>query len=145
MPDTRTQTETQSLRQTCPQSVHFPDVLERLKLRKQRARRARRPWVHGSDTEMFSRWRLQTLSTVPSVHPAFVTPAPRPAVSDISNISHVISYDLPSDMDDYVHHIGRTGHAENTGVSTAFFDRGSKDVVRDLLEFLREANQEISA
>lgn len=62
---------------------------------------------------------------------------------DIPNVTHVINYDLPTDIDDYVHRIGRTGRAGNTGISTAFFNRGNKNIVRDLLELLKEANQEI--
>ncbi|KAG4302773.1 hypothetical protein PCK1_000933 [Pneumocystis canis] len=62
---------------------------------------------------------------------------------DIPNVTHVINYDLPTDIDDYVHRIGRTGRAGNTGISTAFFNRGNKSIVRDLLELLKEANQEI--
>ncbi|KAF7730420.1 DEAD-box ATP-dependent RNA helicase [Apophysomyces ossiformis] len=62
---------------------------------------------------------------------------------DIANVSHVISYDLPGDIDDYVHRIGRTGRAGNTGLATAFFNRGNKNVVNDLIDILKEANQEI--
>ena len=62
---------------------------------------------------------------------------------DIPNVKHVINYDLPTDIDDYVHRIGRTGRAGNTGISTAFFNRGNRGVVRDLLDLLKEANQEV--
>ncbi|KFY13019.1 hypothetical protein V492_03541 [Pseudogymnoascus sp. VKM F-4246] len=64
---------------------------------------------------------------------------------DIPNVTHVVNYDLPTDIDDYVHRIGRTGRAGNTGISTAFFNRGNRGVVRDLLELLKEANQEVPA
>ena len=64
---------------------------------------------------------------------------------DIPNVTHVVNYDLPSDIDDYVHRIGRTGRAGNTGISTAFFNRGNRAVVRDLLDLLKEANQEVPA
>ena len=30
---------------------------------------------------------------------------------DIPHVTHVINYDLPTDIDDYVHRIGRTGRA----------------------------------
>ncbi|KAJ3054461.1 DEAD-box ATP-dependent RNA helicase, partial [Rhizophlyctis rosea] len=40
---------------------------------------------------------------------------------DIPNVGHVINYDLPGDIDDYVHRIGRTGRAGNVGRATAFF------------------------
>ncbi|KAJ6787165.1 hypothetical protein PWT90_07922 [Aphanocladium album] len=52
---------------------------------------------------------------------------------DIPNVTHVINYDLPTDIDDYVHRIGRTGRAGNTGIATAFFNRGNRGVVRSLL------------
>ncbi|RAL60999.1 hypothetical protein DID88_010095 [Monilinia fructigena] len=64
---------------------------------------------------------------------------------DVPNVTHVVNYDLPTDIDDYVHRIGRTGRAGNTGISTAFFNRGNRGVVRDLIELLKEANQEIPA
>ncbi|KAH7166015.1 ATP-dependent RNA helicase ded1 [Dactylonectria macrodidyma] len=64
---------------------------------------------------------------------------------DIPNVTHVVNYDLPTDIDDYVHRIGRTGRAGNTGIATAFFNRGNRGVVRELLELLKEANQEIPA
>lgn len=36
---------------------------------------------------------------------------------DIPNVKHVINYDLPSDVDEYVHRIGRTGRVGNIGTS----------------------------
>ena len=60
-------------------------------------------------------------------------------------VKHVVNYDLPTDIDDYVHRIGRTGRAGNTGVATSFFNRGNRGVVRDLLELLKEAHQEVPA
>ncbi|CAL8577038.1 DEAD-box ATP-dependent RNA helicase [Xanthoria parietina] len=62
---------------------------------------------------------------------------------DIPNVTHVVNYDLPTDIDDYVHRIGRTGRAGNTGLSTAFFNRGNRGIVRDLMELLKEAHQEV--
>ena len=34
---------------------------------------------------------------------------------DVTNVSHVINYDVPQHPEDYVHRIGRTGRAESTG------------------------------
>ncbi|KAL8695503.1 MAG: hypothetical protein Q9218_000081 [Villophora microphyllina] len=62
---------------------------------------------------------------------------------DIPNVTHVVNYDLPTDIDDYVHRIGRTGRAGNTGLSTAFFNRGNRGIVRDMIDLLKEAHQEI--
>ncbi|EEB05760.1 ATP-dependent RNA helicase Sum3 [Schizosaccharomyces japonicus yFS275] len=61
---------------------------------------------------------------------------------DIPNVTHVINYDLPTDIDDYVHRIGRTGRAGNTGQAVAFFNRNNKGIAKELIELLQEANQE---
>ncbi|HAZ29941.1 TPA: hypothetical protein DCY43_04385 [candidate division WWE3 bacterium] len=42
---------------------------------------------------------------------------------DISNVSHVINYELPKTYDDYVHRIGRTGRADKTGVALTFVNQ----------------------
>ncbi|MDD3108469.1 MAG: DEAD/DEAH box helicase [Alistipes sp.] len=39
---------------------------------------------------------------------------------DINNLSHVINYSLPQDTESYVHRIGRTGRAGNTGTAITF-------------------------
>jgi ATP-dependent RNA helicase RhlE len=39
---------------------------------------------------------------------------------DISGISHVINYDVPSQVEDYVHRIGRTGRAAQSGDAYTF-------------------------
>ncbi|MGC7559074.1 ATP-dependent RNA helicase RhlB [Pasteurella sp. PK-2025] len=38
----------------------------------------------------------------------------------ISEVTHVFNYDLPDDREDYVHRIGRTGRAGESGVSISF-------------------------
>ena len=37
-------------------------------------------------------------------------------------VAHVVNYDLPKTIDEYVHRIGRTGRVGNTGKATSFFD-----------------------
>ncbi len=39
---------------------------------------------------------------------------------DVQNISHVINFDLPRNVEDYVHRIGRTGRAEAKGQAHSF-------------------------
>lgn len=39
---------------------------------------------------------------------------------DVSDITHVINYDLPRACEDYVHRIGRTGRAGKTGIAISF-------------------------
>lgn len=62
---------------------------------------------------------------------------------DIDNITHVINYDMPTDIDDYVHRIGRTGRAGKPGLATAFITEENINIVPKLLEKLQEAGQEI--
>ena len=47
---------------------------------------------------------------------------------DIAGVSHVINYDVPENAEDYVHRIGRTGRAMNTGNA---FTLVTEDDVRD--------------
>ncbi|XP_077137503.1 putative ATP-dependent RNA helicase DDX4 isoform X2 [Ranitomeya variabilis] len=65
---------------------------------------------------------------------------------DIENVLHVINFDIPSDIDEYVHRIGRTGRCGNTGKATSFFDSDGDDeklVGRDLVKVLTQAEQEV--
>ena len=41
---------------------------------------------------------------------------------DIQGVAHVINYDMPKEIDEYVHRIGRTGRVGNLGKATSFFD-----------------------
>jgi ATP-dependent RNA helicase DDX3X len=63
---------------------------------------------------------------------------------DIPNVTHVINYDLPGDIDEYVHRIGRTGRAGNVGVATSFFDPSKNmNIASSLADLLKETNQEV--
>ena len=62
---------------------------------------------------------------------------------DIDNVLHVINYDLPNDINDYVHRIGRTGRAGNTGIATALINDKNINILRELLTLLEETKQEI--
>jgi ATP-dependent RNA helicase DDX3X len=64
---------------------------------------------------------------------------------DIEEVQHVINYDLPKTIDSYVHRIGRTGRAGNTGVATSYFNDTSKGIARDLIKLLTESKQFIPA
>nr|CAJ15140.1 PL10a protein [Platynereis dumerilii] len=62
---------------------------------------------------------------------------------DIPNVKHVINFDLPSDIEEYVHRIGRTGRVGNLGLATSFFNDKNKNIVRDMVDLLIEAKQEV--
>ncbi len=51
---------------------------------------------------------------------------------DVSEISHVINYDMPDTVDAYTHRIGRTGRAEATGEAVTFAIQDDEPMVRDI-------------
>ncbi|XP_024960912.1 DEAD-box ATP-dependent RNA helicase 11-like [Cynara cardunculus var. scolymus] len=64
---------------------------------------------------------------------------------DIPHVSHVVNFDLPNDIDDYVHRIGRTGRAGKSGLATAFFNENNMSLAKGLAALIQEANQEVPA
>ncbi|KDP32384.1 hypothetical protein JCGZ_13309 [Jatropha curcas] len=62
---------------------------------------------------------------------------------DIPHVSHVVNFDLPKDIDDYVHRIGRTGRAGKSGLATAFFSDKNIPLAKALVELMKEVNQEV--
>lgn len=56
---------------------------------------------------------------------------------DIPHVTHVINFDLPTDVDDYVHRIGRTGRAGKKGLATAFFTDKDAGLAKGLAELLQ--------
>lgn len=83
---------------------------------------------------------------------------------DIGDITHVINYDFPRDIEEYVHvswrdvyfamisidwtafgmqRVGRTGRAGKTGTSISFFTRSDWSSAEELIKILEEADQEV--
>ncbi|XP_043583700.1 ATP-dependent RNA helicase vasa [Bombus pyrosoma] len=63
---------------------------------------------------------------------------------DIKNVAHVINYDLPKGIDEYVHRIGRTGRVGNRGRATSFFEPEDDAPLReDLIKILKQAEQPV--
>lgn len=63
---------------------------------------------------------------------------------DIKNVSHVINFDMPKTIDEYVHRIGRTGRVGNRGRATSFFDPSADlPLTNDLVKILKQASQPI--
>ncbi|XP_022228621.2 ATP-dependent RNA helicase vasa [Drosophila obscura] len=63
---------------------------------------------------------------------------------DIKNVKHVVNYDMPKGIDDYVHRIGRTGRVGNNGRATSFFDvEHDSGLATDLVKILEGSDQEV--
>jgi ATP-dependent RNA helicase RhlE len=48
----------------------------------------------------------------------------------VDDVAHVVNYDLPSEPEDYVHRIGRTGRAGSTGRATTFATQRDQGMIR---------------
>lgn len=63
---------------------------------------------------------------------------------DFADIQHVINFDMPSEIENYVHRIGRTGRCGKTGVATTFINKSCDETtLLDLKHLLKEARQRI--
>ncbi|HEX2937805.1 MAG TPA: C-terminal helicase domain-containing protein, partial [Ruminiclostridium sp.] len=51
---------------------------------------------------------------------------------DVVELSHVINYDLPNVPETYIHRIGRTGRAGQSGTAISFCDREEIGCLRDI-------------
>ncbi|VDN12835.1 unnamed protein product, partial [Dibothriocephalus latus] len=85
----------------------------------------------------------QSPETEPGVTPILVATAVAARGLDIPNVKHVINYDLPSDIEEYIHRIGRTGRVGNLGKATSFFNEKNRNLAEDLIERLEEVHQVI--
>jgi len=73
-------------------------------------------------------------------YPILVATAVAARGLDIPGVAHVFNYDMPDDVDEYVHRIGRTGRLGNLGKATSFFDPESDvDVAGPLVKMLSSA------
>ncbi len=57
---------------------------------------------------------------------------------DVTEISHVVNFDVPAAYDDYVHRIGRTGRAGLSGVSVTFANPAETWHIRNIEKLIRQ-------
>ena len=62
---------------------------------------------------------------------------------DVSEVSHVINFDVPVIYEDYVHRIGRTGRAMMTGVAITLVNRAEDYHLRKIEKIIRQDIPEI--
>lgn len=62
---------------------------------------------------------------------------------DIKNVTHVINFDLPQTIPDYIHRIGRTGRVNNKGVAISFYNEKDVNIIPKLIKQLHETNSEV--
>jgi ATP-dependent RNA helicase RhlE len=57
---------------------------------------------------------------------------------DIDELTHVINYEIPNIPETYVHRIGRTGRAGNSGVAWSFVDREEVPFIKDIQKLIKQ-------
>jgi len=63
---------------------------------------------------------------------------------DFPNIEHVINYDMPKEIENYVLRIGRTGRWGKLGLATTYVNRNQDEaILLDLKHLLVEAGQKV--
>ncbi|WZY87639.1 DEAD-box ATP-dependent RNA helicase 11 isoform X1 [Brassica rapa] len=62
---------------------------------------------------------------------------------DIPHVAHVVNFDLPNDIDEFVHRIVRTWREGESGVATTFFNENNASLARELAEVMQEADQKV--
>ncbi|KAG7503094.1 vasa [Solea senegalensis] len=63
---------------------------------------------------------------------------------DIPDVQNVVNFDLPNNIDEYVHRIGRTGRCGNIGRAVSFYDPTTDGpLTRSLVSILSKAQQEV--
>jgi ATP-dependent RNA helicase DeaD len=57
---------------------------------------------------------------------------------DIPDVSHVVNYDMPEDLDTYVHRVGRTARMGKQGTAVTFVGEGDLDMFDQLQSRLKD-------
>lgn len=56
---------------------------------------------------------------------------------DVEDVDYVVNYDLPTQPEDYVHRIGRTGRAGAAGFSVSFVSPDTEEALRDIEKLIK--------
>ena len=99
--------------------------------------------IHGDKSQQERDWALKEFRS--EKHgPILVATDVAARGLDVDNIKFVINYDYPSNSEDYIHRIGRTGRAQQTGTAYTFFTANNAKQAQDLVNVLTEAKQEVN-
>ena len=62
---------------------------------------------------------------------------------DFPNVSYVFNFDMPKNIEDYIHRIGRTGRVGNKGKAISFYNDNNKQIGFALVNELKKSGQKI--
>merc|ERR1712190_29764 len=96
--------------------------------------------IHGDRSQQERDEALHAFKT--GANPVLVATDVAARGLDIPNVALVVNFDMPKQLDDYVHRIGRTGRAGRKGVAIAFVNERC-GYLPELGDLLVEAKQEL--
>lgn len=114
------------------------DKLERLL----RSKRVRAMGIHGDKTQAARSAVIQRFKDGSCSVMVATDVAARGL--DINDIQHVVNYDFPQDIENYIHRIGRTGRVNKQGRSFSLVTRSEGKYAKKLIKVLKESGQEIN-
>ncbi len=89
--------------------------------------------IEGMHGDMKQSQRMNTLAKFKSGQLHFLVATDVAARGiDVEDVTHVINYDLPQDIESYVHRIGRTGRANKEGIAYSFASRKEVSFIRQI-------------
>jgi ATP-dependent RNA helicase RhlE len=62
---------------------------------------------------------------------------------DISDVTHVINFDLPDESPNYIHRIGRTGRADKDGIAISFITSSDEKMLIEIEEMMKMKISEV--
>lgn len=88
--------------------------------------------IHG---DLDDRIRKQTLKRINNLEYKYIVASDIAARGiDIQGVSHIINYDLPNDIEFYIHRTGRTGRFDQTGIAYSLYSYDDDSYVKKLQE-----------
>jgi len=98
--------------------------------------------MHGDKSQEERDWVLREFKSCQSTLLVATDVAARGL--DVDDIRMVVNFDMPNDMENYIHRIGRTGRAGKKGDAVSFFvaEKNGR-LAKDLLEILNRTQQQV--
>ena len=98
--------------------------------------------MHGDKSQAERDWALSEFKSCQSTLLVATDVAARGL--DVDDIRMVVNFDFPSDMENYIHRIGRTGRAGKKGDAISFFvvEKNGR-TAKNLVEILNRTSQNV--
>jgi superfamily II DNA/RNA helicase len=97
--------------------------------------------IHGDKTQSKRSEAIKQFSN--GEVPILIATAVASRGLDFPNVTYVFNFDMPTNIDDYVHRIGRTGRCGNKGTAVSFISDKSRPIIKDLYKLLVKLKQNI--